>query len=184
MSHPDGMLALLGGHSPITAHFTSVPFMYQEVEHGRVHTILNSYDVLGEPHTFNAMWTTHRYHDANPQVVAAFLAALERAMVLIRDKPGEATAIWLKAEPSGMDAAQAVELITRPENEWTTAPRRVMAIARFMYETGGYRSCSAWAIGGCWKAGISTKQTNGTLSNRARSAHSSEIRLPRIGCQA
>src|SRR5262249_22237847 len=31
LSHPDGLAALLAGKSEITAHFTSAPFMYQEL---------------------------------------------------------------------------------------------------------------------------------------------------------
>ena len=53
MGHPDGMAQLMGGKSEITAHFTSAPFMYQELADSRVKLVLNSYDVLGGPHTFN-----------------------------------------------------------------------------------------------------------------------------------
>ncbi len=136
MGHPDGMAAMLMGHSPISAHFTAAPFMYQEAAVPGVHVVLNSYDVLGGPHTFNAMWTTTRYHDANPAVVAAFLAALERSMALIRAHPDQAAAIWLRAERSSMPADQAAAMIARPENEWTTAPRKVLSYARFMHEIG------------------------------------------------
>ena len=136
MGHPDGMAAMLLGHSPISAHFTAAPFMYQEAETPGVHVVLNSYDVLGGPHTFNAMWTTARYHDANPKVIAALLAALERAMETIRQQPNEAAAIWLKAERSSMTAERAAAMISRAENQWTTAPRKIMSFARFMHETG------------------------------------------------
>jgi NitT/TauT family transport system substrate-binding protein len=136
MGPPDGMLALLGGHSGVTANFTTAPFMYQELEKPGVHTILNSYDVLGGKHTLTALWTTSRFHDANPKVFSAFLAALERAMLLIREQPAEAAAIWLKFERSGMTPEQAAAMITRPENDWTTAPRKVMNFVKFMHETG------------------------------------------------
>jgi len=136
MSHPDGMQAMLGGHSPISAHLTAAPFMYQEMAAPGVHVVLNSYDVLGGKHTFNAMWATSKYRDANPQIVAAFLAALERAEALIRNDPARAAAIWLKTEHASMPPDQAAAMIARPENEWTTVPRKLMAFARFMHETG------------------------------------------------
>ena len=63
---------MLSGKSEITAHFTSAPFMYQELEDKRVHKVLDSYDVLGGPHTFNVVWTTRKFHDDNKQVEAAF----------------------------------------------------------------------------------------------------------------
>src|SRR5437762_8468606 len=56
MSHPDAMQALLSGQSEIDAHFGSPPFQYQEVAKGS-HVVLNSYDVLGGPATFNVVWT-------------------------------------------------------------------------------------------------------------------------------
>ena len=136
MGHPDGMTAMLMGHSPISAHFTSAPFMYQEAAAPGVHVVLNSYDVLGGKHTFNLIWATSAYHDANPKVVAAFLAALERAMAFIRSDTVSAAAIWLKAEKSSMPVDQAAAMISRPENEWTTAPRKMVAYGRFMHETG------------------------------------------------
>src|SRR5262249_55069287 len=61
LSHPDGLAQLLSGKSEITAHFTSAPFMYQELADKRVRKILDSYDVLGGPHTFNSVWTTSRF---------------------------------------------------------------------------------------------------------------------------
>ena len=136
MSHPDGMAAMLMGHSPISAHFTSAPFQYQEASAPGVHVVLNSYDVLGGAHTFNLMWATSAYRDANPKAMAAFLSALERAMVLIRSDPADAAAIWLRAEKSSMSLEQAAAMISRPENEWTTAPRKMVAYGQFMHEIG------------------------------------------------
>jgi NitT/TauT family transport system substrate-binding protein len=67
LAHPDAMAAMLTGKTEITAHFGSAPFMYQELEDPRAHRVLSSYDVLGGPHTFNVVWTTQRFHDANPK---------------------------------------------------------------------------------------------------------------------
>ena len=110
--------------------------MYREAEAPGVHVVLNSDDVLGGRHTFNLTWATSVYHDANPQAMAAFLAALERAMVFIRSSPADAAAIWLKAEKSSMPADQATAMIARPENEWTTAPHKMVAYGKFMHEIG------------------------------------------------
>ena len=136
MSHPDGMAALLNGHSPITAHFTSAPFMYREAAAPGVHVVLNSDDVLGGRHTFNLTWATSAFHDANPRAMAAFLAALERAMVFIRSDPAGAASIWLQVEKSSMPLDQAAAMIARPENEWTMAPRKMVAYGKFMHEIG------------------------------------------------
>ena len=136
MGHPDGQAAMMGGGTEVTAHFTAAPFMYEELASPRVRRVLNSYDVLGGPHTFNVVWATTRYHDANPKVMAAFMAALDRAMAMILDKPEEAAAVWVRVEKAKLSAAQAAEMIRRPENEWTTAPKRVMRFMEFMAATG------------------------------------------------
>src|SRR2546425_10640559 len=92
MSHPDAMQALLSGHSEIDAHFGSPPFQYQEVAKGS-HVVLNSYDVLGGPATFNVIWTTTKFKSDNPKLYDAFVKALDEAIGEInRDKRAAAEA--------------------------------------------------------------------------------------------
>ena len=55
MGHPDAFAALMGGRTEIDAHFGSAPYMYEELKDKRIHRVLNSYDVLGGPHTFNVV---------------------------------------------------------------------------------------------------------------------------------
>lgn len=136
MGHPDGQAALLGGKTEITAHFTAAPYMYEELKSPGIRRVLNSYDVLGGPHTFNLVWATARYHDAHPAVVAAFRAALDRAMAIIKERPAEAAAAWVRSERSQLSAEDAAAMIRRPENEWTTTPRRTMSFATFMHAAG------------------------------------------------
>src|SRR5262249_24367555 len=91
---PDGSAPRVGGKSEITAHFTSAPFMYQELEDKRVHKVLDSYDVLGGPHTFNLVWLTTKFYNENRKVVQAFVAALEDAIKFINSDPAGAAALW------------------------------------------------------------------------------------------
>ena len=136
MGHPDGQAALLGGGTEVTAHFTAAPFMYEELASPRVHRVLNSYDVLGGPHTFNVVWATTRWVEGNPKLAAAFMAALDRAMAEIRSDPLGAAAVWVRVEKARLTAEQASEMIRRPENEWTTTPKRMMDFMAFMHGTG------------------------------------------------
>lgn len=136
LGHPDGLAAMMSGKSEITGHFTSAPFMYQELEDKRVHKVLDSYEVLGGPHTFNVVWATSKFHNENPKVIEAFIAALDDAMKQIAANPAEAAAIWVKAENSKLSAAYIEKLIRSPENEWTMVPKKVMVYAEFMSRTG------------------------------------------------
>ena len=140
MGHPDGMAALTSGSSEITGHFTSAPFMYMEQASPRIHRVLNSYDVLGGPHTFNLVWATSRFQEAHPKIIEAFMAALDRAMATIREKPLEAAAVWVRMEKAKLTPEQTADMIRRPENEWTTTPKGIMQFARFMRETGALQT--------------------------------------------
>src|ERR1051325_5361079 len=44
MSHPDGTAAMMSGKLEITAHFTSAPFQYQQLENPAIRKVLSSYD--------------------------------------------------------------------------------------------------------------------------------------------
>lgn len=139
MSHPDGMGAMLSGQSEITAHFTAAPFMYQQLADPRVRRVLNSYDVLGGPHTFNNVWALGRFRSQNPQIVAALIAALDRAMRLIAEEPEAMARLWIDDHRSRLDVEEVVRIIRDRENVWTTTPMRIMAFADFMHRTGAIR---------------------------------------------
>jgi NitT/TauT family transport system substrate-binding protein len=136
LSHPDGLAQMLSRNSEITAHFTSAPFMYQELEDKRVKNILDSYEVLGGAHTFNLVWTSERFYAGNRRIVEAFIAALADAIERIRRDPAGAAALWCKAEGAKLSSAEAERIIRLPENEWTMVPKKVMAYAQFMSRVG------------------------------------------------
>ena len=139
MSHPDGMAAMMSGKSEITAHFSSAPFQYQQLEDSRVKRVLNSYDVLGGPATFNTIWTTSAFHDKNPKTYRAFLAALEEAMSQINGNKKEIAALWIKAENSKLSQVFVEKILNDPENVFTTTPQNVMKYAEFMNKVGSIK---------------------------------------------
>ena len=136
LSHPDGMVQMMSGRSEITAHFSSAPFQYQQLADSRVRKVLESYEVLGGPHTFNSVWTSTKFYNENRKVVEAFLAALDDAMKLIASDPAGMAALWVKAENSRLPVADAERIIRLPENEWTTVPKKIMAYADYMSRVG------------------------------------------------
>ena len=136
LSHPDGLAQMMSGKSEITAHFTSAPFMYQEIADSRVHRVLNSYDVFGGPHTFNVVWATAKLYEGEPKVVQAFLAALRTAMQEINSDPAGAAALWVKADKSKLTPAEAEKIIRDKDNTWTMTPQKVMVVAGYMGRVG------------------------------------------------
>jgi NitT/TauT family transport system substrate-binding protein len=136
MGHPDAMIAMLGGKAEINSHFGSAPFQEQELVDPRVHKVLGSYDVLGGPHTFNAVWASSKFANANPKIMKAFLDALEESVTRIKADPAKAAAIWVKAENSKLSPADAEKIIKDPQNEWTTTPKKILTYLDYMNRAG------------------------------------------------
>lgn len=136
MKHPDAMAALLSNKSEITGHLTSPPFMFQELDDKRVRTVLNSYDVLGGPHTFNVITTTKAFYDKNPKSYAAVFAALEEAVAYINKNKRSAAEIYQKASKTKESLDDLIREINQPSLVYTTTPARIGRFTDFMYQTG------------------------------------------------
>lgn len=116
---------------------SSAPFVYEELARPEIHKVLDSYDVLGGPHTYNAVWTSSAFHDAHPKIVEAYAGALQEALDRIKADPAAAAVLWLKTENiQNLSAAQVEKIIRDPQNEWTMTPKKFMAFATFMNRIG------------------------------------------------
>ena len=133
---PDGVIAMLSGNAQITAHFTSAPFMYQEREGGKVHTILNSYDVLGGPHVFGTIWGPTAYFQNNPVTVKALLAALSEVMDLLKNDPHGMAQTYIKADNLNLPLDFVEKMLRDPQNIFELAPRNSMKFAEFQNKIG------------------------------------------------
>lgn len=137
MTHPDGVVALLSGTSEINAHYTSPPFHHREREDPSIRTIMTTDDVMGGATTFTMMSTTTRFHDENPELYAAVLAALTEANEMIRADLGAAADVLIAADGGGgFDRAGLVEVLGDSDIRFTTTPENVMRYAGFMHEIG------------------------------------------------
>ncbi|MGH8802742.1 MAG: ABC transporter substrate-binding protein, partial [Casimicrobiaceae bacterium] len=134
MSHPDGLTALLSGRSEITAHLSSPPFQYEELAHPAMHKVFSSFDVLGGPATFNVIWTTTKFHDENPKVYAAFVAALDEATAIINQDKRAAAETYLRISHDKSSLDSILKMLDDPEIEYTTTPHNVMKYVDFMYK--------------------------------------------------
>ncbi|HEU5019878.1 MAG TPA: ABC transporter substrate-binding protein [Pseudolabrys sp.] len=136
LSHPDGLAQMMSFKSQITGHLTSAPYMYIELQDKRVHRVLDSYKVLGGPHTFNSIWATAKLYEKEPKLVKAFVAALKDSMDYIKAHPDDAAALWVKNTHSKLPVAEVADIIKKPENHWTMTPQKIMAFADFMSRIG------------------------------------------------
>lgn len=145
MSHPDGMAAFLS-KKDISAHFTSPPFMYEELKYPGVHKILSSDDVMGGPTTFSNLYSTSKFREANPRTFKAVLAAFSEAIDFINKDKRAAAEIYLKVSGDKKSAVADIQKqLEDPNMVFTTTPRNIQKYADFMYEVGSIKvKASSW----------------------------------------
>ncbi len=132
MGHPTAMQLLLQENSGVSAHFASPPFQYQELRRPGIHTVLNSYDVWGGPQTFALVWTTSKFHDRNPRMYGAFLAALRQATDWINHNKRAAAKIYLQmTHDRNTSVDDLATMLENPELRFTLTPENVVKFALF-----------------------------------------------------
>jgi NitT/TauT family transport system substrate-binding protein len=139
MSHPDAETALLSG-TEVTAHLGSPPFQEQELKHKGMHKVFSSYDVLGGPATFNVVWTTSKFHDDNPKIYAAFVAALDEATAMINHDKRAAAQTYLRISKDKESLDDILKLLNDPDIVYTTTPNNTMKYVDFMYKIGSIKA--------------------------------------------
>ena len=140
MSHPDGTVAMLGGRSEISSHFTSPPYQNQQLENPEIHKVLSSYEATDGPNTFSVLAMPSRFRDDNPNVYKAVVAAMREAVDTIKNRPREAAQTFLRVENSKLPIEMIEKLIKDPEFSFEAAPQNVVKIATFMNKIGSLGS--------------------------------------------
>ena len=98
--------------------------------------MLKSYDVVGGKHTNGTLVATKKFHDANPKICAAVVAAFNDANAFIKAHPRDAAQIYLTAtkDKNSLDALE--KMVADPDVDYTTTPVNVMKFVDFMYKVG------------------------------------------------
>lgn len=137
LPHPEGLNALLSGSGGITSMFTSPPFQYMALKKTGMHTVLNSYDIMGGANTFLMVWGTDTFRKANPKTYNAVLNALKEATDWINTNKQAAAELYVKDVGGKSDTVQDIaKMINDPQIHYTLAPERVLPYAQFMYKIG------------------------------------------------
>ncbi len=136
MSHPDSLTALLSGSGAISGHFASPPFSYQEKAKPPLHAILNSYDILGGQATFNVVWSSSKFHDANPTAYKAFSDAFQEATDAINKDKRAAAETYKRMTKTTESIESLMQMMNDPKIVFTLEPHRMMTTADFMHRIG------------------------------------------------
>src|SRR5438477_8471893 len=140
MNSPDASAALRSGVGEVNTNFSLPPFQYAEVKVPGIHTLASSNDIMGGPHTFTMVYTTGKFHDANPKTYRAFLAAIKEAIAIInRDKAGVAR-IYIEMTNSKEPVDDIVAILNDPLVQFTMTPAGTMELADFMHRIGAIKN--------------------------------------------
>jgi NitT/TauT family transport system substrate-binding protein len=135
-SHADAAAALISGGSEINSHFASAPFYYYELATPGIHQVLKSYDTLGAKHTNGVLVTSKKFHDANPKICGAVVAAFEEADAFIKAHPHDAAQIYLTVTKDKIALDALEKMVADPDVDYTTTPVNLLKIVDFMHRVG------------------------------------------------
>ncbi len=133
---PDATIGLISGGGAFDSAFSVPPFQTQQLRTPGIHTVLNSYDVLGGPHSFTVAWTSRKFHDENQKLYRALMDALAEATEILNKDKRAAAQLWMDDVKSKLPPDLVYEVISGPQVKWTLVPENTMKYASFMYDVG------------------------------------------------
>ena len=136
LSPPDATIGLISGGGAFDSVFSVPPFQNQQLQAPGVHTVLNSFDVLGGSHSFTVAWASRKFHDENPKLYKAIIDALAEATEILNADKRAAAALWIEDSHSKLPLDMVAGILAGPQVKWTMTPEHTMKFADFMYEVG------------------------------------------------
>ena len=140
MSHPDATIAMLTAQKDVTANFSSVPFQYRQQKQAGIRQLMTSTDILGAPVAFNVIATTSKFRSENPKLYGAFLAALKEATDMVNKDKKWAAEQYLRLSKDKMALDELMEIINRPDVQFTTKLTPIDSMIQFMVRTGNFKN--------------------------------------------
>lgn len=133
LDHPDGMNALLARRE-VSAHFTTPPYLFKELDNPGIHQILDGREAMGEEFTFIVGVTTAKLYKDQPEVYHAFLKALEEALSFMKNNPTETAKILASAYK--IEEKELFGYLKHPDIVYSLEIKGVMKFADFMHKNG------------------------------------------------
>jgi NitT/TauT family transport system substrate-binding protein len=140
MNSPDASAALRSGVGDVDSNFSLPPFQYAELKVPGIRTLVSSNEIMGGPHTFSMVYTTGKFHDANPKIYQAFLRAIKEAIALINSDRVGVAKTYIEMTNSKESVADIVAILNDPLVQFTMTPIGTMKFADFMYRIGALKN--------------------------------------------
>lgn len=144
MNHPTAVAAILSGGQTVRSHFATLPYSYQELKTGKVHLVLNSYDVLGGPHSIVSLYGSIKWAKANPKLYKVVQDAYAEAFKYIDADIGRAAKVYVDFTKSKLSVEEVKDMISsKAEMEYSPQPKGTMQYAKFMHAAGSIKNMPA-----------------------------------------
>ncbi len=136
MSPADATVALLSGQGEINCTVALPPFMQQQLENPAIHSIADSFQLMGGRNTYTVAYTSARFHDRDPKLYLAVYNALVEATEFVRNDIRKASQYWIEDSNSKLSVDFVAAAGSGKGVEWTIVPEATLKGAEFMYEVG------------------------------------------------
>ena len=134
MGHPDAFAALNSG-TEVGSHFSSAPFQNRQLKMPGYHQVISSYDIIG-PHSVSCIVMQTKFHDGNPKLTAAILAAMKEATAWIKADKRAAAEAYLRVTKDRMPVDELLAMLNDPNIVITIVPKGADKISEFLHKVG------------------------------------------------
>jgi NitT/TauT family transport system substrate-binding protein len=141
MKHPSAAAALLAGGQTVKSHFATLPTSWQELQSGKVHNVLTSYDVLGGRHSTVAMYNAEKWKNDNPKLYECVWTSFRSAIAWINEDKARGAELYHRFTKSKLKKEDVVKMLTTPgEMDYALEPERTMQFAEFLHSVGAIKN--------------------------------------------
>jgi NitT/TauT family transport system substrate-binding protein len=134
MGHPDAFAAVNSG-TEVSSHFSSAPFQYRQLKMPGYTQVISSYDIIG-PHSVSCIVMQTKFHDGNPKLVGAILAAMKEATAWIKADKKAAAEAYLRVTKDRMPVEELMAMLNDPNIVITIVPKGADKISEFLHKVG------------------------------------------------
>lgn len=133
LPHPDAAAALIS-KKVVTAHFTTPPYLFEELEQPGFRLVTDDVKAFGEPFCFNVGVATAKFYNEKPARYQTFVRVIEESMAQLNQnmkKTAELLAPEFKLTPE-----KTYQYLTWPGMNYTTTAYGLKGFADFMKQVG------------------------------------------------
>ena len=94
--------------------------------------MLNNYEILGGPATFNVVWATSKFRNENPKAYKAFFDALKESMDIINKDKKKAAEDYKRITKTKETVEFLLQILNDPLVVNTIEPHKTLPIAQFL----------------------------------------------------